>query len=107
MLKSLVKSVVVVEDDRGLREQLVEILRPATDIKCIGAYASAEEALNKIPTQIPDVVVMDIRLPGMSGIQCVDELKRIYPTLQIIMVTAMRTVNEFLKHLRQAPTVTS
>ena len=81
------KSVIVVEDDLGLREQLVEILDQAPDIKCIGAFASAEEVLKVVPTQQPDVVLMDIGLPGMSGIQCVTELRRVAPAVQIIMVT--------------------
>ncbi|HEX4646825.1 MAG TPA: response regulator transcription factor [Verrucomicrobiae bacterium] len=81
------KSVMVVEDDPGLREQLVEILDQAPDIKCIGAFASAEDALKVVPMQQPDVVLMDIGLPGMSGIQCVAELRRIAPKVQIIMVT--------------------
>ncbi len=70
------KSVVVVEDDRGLREQLVQILETAPDIKCLGAYVSAEEALPQILAKNPDVVLMDIKLPGMSGIQCVVEIKK-------------------------------
>lgn len=81
------KTVVVVEDDRGLREQLVEILKSTPDIECVAAVASAEEGLKLIPALMPDVVLMDIRLPGMSGIQCVAELKRVAPSVQIIMVT--------------------
>jgi DNA-binding NarL/FixJ family response regulator len=81
------KSVVVVEDDRGLREQLLRVLESAPDIKCLGAFVSGEEALPKILEQKPDVVLMDIRLPGMSGIQCVAEIKKVIPEMQIIMVT--------------------
>ena len=81
------KTVVVVEDDRGLREQLVKILETAPDVKLIGAYVSAEEALPKILEKPPDVVLMDIMLPGMSGIQCVAEIKKVVPDMQIIMVT--------------------
>jgi DNA-binding NarL/FixJ family response regulator len=81
------KSVIVVEDDRRLREQLTKILETAQDIVCIGDYASAEEALPEILKKKPDVVLMDIKLPGMSGIQCVMEIKKVFPTMQIIMVT--------------------
>jgi len=73
------KSVVIVEDDRGLREQIVQILETARDIKCLGAFASAEEALPQIVAKNPDVVLMDIKLPKMSGIQCVAEIKRFCP----------------------------
>ena len=81
------KTVIVVEDDTGLREQLLKVLASATDIKCIGAYSSGEDALPEILQKRPDVVLMDIRLPGMSGIQCVSEVKKVIPDLQIIMVT--------------------
>ena len=81
------KAVAIVEDDRGLREQLVRILEVAPDIKCIGAYSSAEEALPEILEKRPDVVLMDIQLPGISGIQCVVEIKKAVPEMQIIMVT--------------------
>ncbi len=84
------KSVAIVEDDPKLRDQLVEILGTAPDLKCVGAFASGEEAVKSIPGQNPDVVLMDIRLPGMSGIQCVAQLKRISPALQIIMVTVYK-----------------
>lgn len=86
-LAAKIKSVVVVEDNRGLREQLVKILETAPDVKCVGAYVSAEEALPKILGNHPDVVLMDIKLPGMSGIQCVAEIKKAAPDIQIIMVT--------------------
>jgi DNA-binding NarL/FixJ family response regulator len=81
------KTVIVVEDDTGLREQLLKILASASDIKCLGAFSSGEDALPEILHKKPDVVLMDIRLPGMSGIQCVSEIKKVIPELQIIMVT--------------------
>ncbi len=81
------KTVAIVEDDRGLREQLTKLLETASDIVCVGAYTSAEEALPRILEKHPDVVLMDIKLPGMSGIQCVAEIKKIFPSMQIIMVT--------------------
>jgi DNA-binding NarL/FixJ family response regulator len=84
------KSVAIVEDDPKLRDQLVEILGTAPDLKCVGAFASGEEAVKNIPAKNPDVVLMDIKLPGMSGIQCVAQLKRLSPALQIIMVTVYK-----------------
>ena len=94
------KTVVVVEDDRGLREQLVEILETAPDVKWIGAYASAEEALPKILEKRPDVVLMDIKLPGMSGIQCVAEIKKVVPDMQIIMVTIYEDSERIFRALK-------
>jgi DNA-binding NarL/FixJ family response regulator len=94
------KTVVVVEDDRGLREQLVKILETAPDVKWIGAYVSAEEALPKILEKRPDVVLMDIKLPGMSGIQCVAEIKKVAPEMQIIMVTIYEDSERIFRALK-------
>src|SRR5579863_6377222 len=96
----MTKSVVVVEDDSGLRNQLVAILRTAQDIRCVGAFASGEEALANIPSQNPDVVLMDIGLPGMSGIQCVAQLKRLNPAPQVIMVTVYEDTDRIFRALK-------
>jgi len=77
----------IVEDQRALRESLVEWLGNAPGIRCVGAYATAEEALRGIPAQKPDVVLMDINLPGMDGIQCVARLKERLPKTQVLMLT--------------------
>lgn len=95
------KSVVIVEDDRGLREQLIQILNTAPDIRCMGAFGSAEEALQHLSAKLrPDVVLMDIKLPGMSGIDCVAELKRLLPELQIIMVTVYEDSERIFRALK-------
>lgn len=94
------KSVLIVEDDRGLREQLMQILSTAPDLHCVGAFSSAEEALEKFPKPRPDVVLMDIKLPGMSGIECVAELKRSCPELQIIMVTVYEDSERIFRALK-------
>jgi DNA-binding NarL/FixJ family response regulator len=94
------KSVVVVEDNRGLREQIVQILEAAPDLKCLGAFPSAEEALPQILAKNPDVVLMDIRLPGMSGIPCVAEIKKVLPAMQIIMVTVYEDSERIFRALK-------
>jgi DNA-binding NarL/FixJ family response regulator len=94
------KSVVVVEDVSGLREQLVKILNSSQGIRCVGACASAEDALRVIPAKKPDVVLMDIRLPGMSGIECVAELKQLLPSLQIIMLTVYEDSESIFRALK-------
>jgi DNA-binding NarL/FixJ family response regulator len=81
------KTVMVVEDDRGLREQITKILAMADDVDCIGVYTSAERALPQILDKKPDIVLMDIKLPGMSGIQGVAEIMKSCPGIQVIMVT--------------------
>jgi DNA-binding NarL/FixJ family response regulator len=94
------KKVAVVEDNQALREQLVQILSSAEDIRCVGAFASAEEALKQIPIRNPDVVLMDIKLPGISGIECVTQLKAIRPELQIIMVTVYEDSESLFRALK-------
>jgi len=94
------KTVVLVEDDRGLREQLAQILNSAPDIRCVGAFASGEEALELIPARDPDVVLMDIKLPGMSGIECVARLKQLMPGLQIVMVTVYEDSERIFRALK-------
>lgn len=94
------KKVIIVEDDRRLRNQLTQILELAKDIICLGAYASAEEALPNILEKVPDVVLMDIKLPGMSGIQCVVEIKRTLPTIQVIMVTVYEESERIFRSLK-------
>jgi len=77
----------IVEDQRDMRESLVEWLEDAPGLRCVGAHASAEDALQKIPKEQPDVVLMDINLPGMNGVQCVSRLKGRVPKTQILMLT--------------------
>src|SRR6516225_7928111 len=94
------KSVIIVEDDRGLRDQLVQILDTASDIRCLGAFPSAEDALPQILAKKPDVVLMDIKLPGMSGIQCVSEIKKVQPTMQVVMVTVYEDSERIFRALK-------
>jgi DNA-binding NarL/FixJ family response regulator len=96
----MAKSVIVVEDDRGLREQLVKILNSAPGIRCGGACASGEDAIRLVPVKNPDVVLMDIRLPGMSGIDCVATLKQILPALPIIMLTVYEDSESIFRALK-------
>ncbi|MDB4781980.1 response regulator transcription factor, partial [Akkermansiaceae bacterium] len=69
------KTVVLVEDDELLREQLVKILNETKEVEVLIAVSSGEEALEKIPSYSPDVILLDINLPGKSGIDCIRELK--------------------------------
>jgi DNA-binding NarL/FixJ family response regulator len=94
------KTVAVVEDNPRLRKQLLEILENIKDIECVGAFGSAEEALAMIPGVKPDVVLMDIKLPRMSGIQCVAHLKKLLPALQVIMVTVYEDSESIFRALK-------
>src|SRR6201988_4373415 len=94
------KTVVIVEDNRGLRDQLLQILESAPDIRCAGTFGSGEDALPQILEKKPDVVLMDIKLPGMSGIQCVAEVKKLMPEMQIIMVTVYEDSERIFRALK-------
>ena len=77
----------IIEDQRDMRESLAECLGKTPGLRCVGAHATGEDALRDIPRENPDVVLMDINLPGMNGIQCVAKLKRHQPKLQVLMLT--------------------
>jgi DNA-binding NarL/FixJ family response regulator len=80
-------SVSIVEDSDKLRETLVRVLNRADGFRCVSHYANAEDALKDLPEAKPDVVLMDINLPGMNGVECVRQLKKIAPEIQVMMLT--------------------
>ena len=80
-------SVSIVEDAAGVREGLVRLLQSASGFACLASYPDAETALAEIPRQPPDVVLMDIDLPGMNGVECVRRLKALLPALRVVMLT--------------------
>ena len=79
--------VAIVEDNDSIRESLALILNGSPGMQCNGAWSTAEEALREIPRQPIDVVLMDINLPGQSGIECVRQLQKDLPKIQVIMLT--------------------
>jgi DNA-binding NarL/FixJ family response regulator len=95
------KSVVIVEDDPLLQQHLIEILKVADDITFLGAVSSAEEAEKKIPSLYPDVVLMDINLPGKSGIDCIRGLKKRLPELEVVMLTAYEEEDNIFRALKE------
>jgi DNA-binding NarL/FixJ family response regulator len=80
-------NVSIVEDDRRIRESLALLLDGGDNIRCISTHPTAEEALAQLVQKQPDVVLMDINLPNMSGIECVRKLKALMPKLQVLMLT--------------------
>jgi len=79
--------VVVVEDDEWLRENMAAEINQAGDLRCVNGYSSGEAALKGIPEDSAQVVLMDIGLPGMDGVECVRKLKTILPSAQVLMLT--------------------
>jgi len=80
-------TVAIVEDEKRLRAQLVALINDAHGFRCVGAYGSGEQALRELPGQPADVVLMDINLPQMSGVECTYRLKQLLPALQVVMLT--------------------
>ena len=80
-------NVVVVEDDRFTREGLALIISGTPGYNCVGAYSSVEEALRRLAGKSPDVMLLDIHLPGMLGSEGVRVLKQKHPSLQVLMLT--------------------
>jgi DNA-binding NarL/FixJ family response regulator len=79
--------IAIVEDDAGLRETLQQVFNAAPDFRVVGAYGDGESAARELPGKTPDVVLMDINLPGISGIECLRQLKAALPQVRVIMVT--------------------
>jgi DNA-binding NarL/FixJ family response regulator len=80
-------SVAIVEDEARVRKQLAALISESPGFSCLGIYHSAEEALREIPRQPPDVVLMDINLGQMTGVECTFRLKKLVPQAQIVMLT--------------------
>jgi DNA-binding NarL/FixJ family response regulator len=80
-------AVSVVEDDRGTREGLAALIGGTPGFRCLGTYASVEEALSRVAAAVPDVLLLDIHLPGIAGSEGVRLLRDRYPRMQVIMLT--------------------
>jgi DNA-binding NarL/FixJ family response regulator len=80
-------TIVLVEDDQKTRKGLAELLRGESRVRCVGIYPDGEAAVSEIPFLKPEVALVDINLPCMSGIECVERLKKLLPKLQVLMLT--------------------
>jgi DNA-binding NarL/FixJ family response regulator len=80
-------TVSIVEDAQGVRDGLARLLNSSAGFRCTAAYPNAETALAELPANPPDVVLMDIDLPGMSGVECVRKLKAMLPSIRVVMLT--------------------
>lgn len=81
-------TVSLVEDNEQLRKTLARVVDRADGFECLSDYGSAEAALEGLPKDRPQVVLMDINLPGINGVECVRKLKQVLPQTQVIMLTA-------------------
>lgn len=92
-------NVSIVDDEEGIRESLATLINGAEGFHCVSTHGSAEEAIKEIPLKKPDVVLMDINLPNMSGIECVRKLKAAAPEIQILMLTMYEDSDQIFNSL--------
>jgi DNA-binding NarL/FixJ family response regulator len=92
-------TVSIVEDNDQLRGTLARVLGRAEGFQCLGQHATAEAALEALPKERPNVVLMDINLPGMSGVECVRQLKQLLPETQVMMLTAYEDTENIFNSL--------
>jgi DNA-binding NarL/FixJ family response regulator len=92
--------IAIVEDNKTTREGLETIVNLSPEYRCVCVCATAEEALRLIPKHQPEVVLMDIQLPQMSGVECVAQLKELLPSTQVIMVTVYQDPDRIFSALR-------
>jgi DNA-binding NarL/FixJ family response regulator len=92
--------VAMVEDHQPTRKALERIINLSSDCRCLCACSTAEQALSLIPQHQPDVVLMDIQLPKMSGVECVAKLKEVLPATQVVMLTVYEDPDNIFSALR-------
>jgi DNA-binding NarL/FixJ family response regulator len=92
--------VAIVDDDDGIRASLATLIRRAPALRLVGDYADAEAALKEIPHRTPDVVLMDINLPGVNGVECVRQLKGSLPAVQFLMLTVYEDSDSLFNSLK-------
>ena len=97
-------SVSIVEDNAQVRGSLAKLIDGAPGFRCVSRHGSAEEALKELPKILPEVVLMDINLPGMNGVECVRRLKPQLPGTQLIMLTVYQNTEHIFNALAAGAT---
>src|SRR5215469_251582 len=92
--------VAIVDDDEGIRGSLAALIRKNSALRLAGDYSDAESALREIPKNPPHVVLMDINLPGMNGVECVRQLKASLPEAQVLMLTVYEDSDSLFNSLK-------
>jgi DNA-binding NarL/FixJ family response regulator len=93
-------TVAIVEDDAGIRQSLEWLLKSSAKFLCVASCRSAEEALRVLPKAAPEVILMDINLPVMSGIECTARMKELLPAVQVVMITVYDDADRVFNALR-------
>jgi len=93
-------TVSIVEDCAPTREGLSQLINRTEEFRCVSQHANAEDALERVPAINPRVVLMDINLPGMSGVVAVGKLKASLPQTQFVMLTAYKDTDAIFNALK-------
>ncbi len=97
-------SVSIVDDEKKLCQSISTFLNGSPGFRCVSIYGNAEAALKHLPADQPDVVLMDINMAGMNGIECVRQLKTLAPQIQILMFTIYEDTEQIFKALAAGAT---
>lgn len=97
-------TVSIVDDEKELRQSITTFVNGSPGFRCVSTYSSAETALKGLPVDKPRVVLMDINLGGMNGIECVERLKAVAPEMQILMLTVYEDTDQIFKALEAGAT---
>jgi len=92
-------SISIVDDEKELCQSIATFVNGAPGFRCVSTYHSGEAALQHLPAEQPDVVLMDIHMTGMSGIECVKQLKAVVPAMQIVMLTVYEDTGQIFNAL--------
>jgi DNA-binding NarL/FixJ family response regulator len=98
--KTEITDIAIVEDNSALGNSLRKVVESDSSLRCIGVWATAEDALKKIDAFRPHIVLMDINLPGMSGIDATARLKQFLPEIKVVMVTVYRDHDKIFAALK-------
>src|ERR1035437_441436 len=91
--------VAIVDDESGLRQSIATFINGSPGFRCVSTYGSAEAAPKGLPADRPDAVLMEIHMAGMNGIECVQRLKALLPSIQIVMFTVYEDTDQIFKAL--------
>ena len=97
-------AVAIVEDSEQVRTTLERVINRAEGFRCVGTHANGESAVETLPQEQPDVVLMDINLPGINGVECVRRLKPLLPNTQVIMLTVYEDTENIFNALAAGAT---
>ena len=92
-------TVSIVDDEKQLRQSIATFVNGSPGFRCVSTYSGAEAALKGLPADNPQVVLMDINLGGMNGIECVERLKAVAPNMQVLMLTVYEDTDQIFKAL--------